>query len=464
MLKLKLACTFLISLIVHLALGQNHSAKDVAFDFEFLYKSLQETHYNLFVFREKKDYDNFYYSKQNEIKGDSVSMLQTVSLFQSLVSYANTGHCEIDFPAQSYIKYAYAGGTVFPLELAFEGDKAYIRKNLSTNDALIVGHEIISIDKKPIAEILKMLYPHVSSEREYSKKAKIEFWSFPRLFYQAFSTKEEWTIQIRSSNKEVSEMVAKAITVIDYETKRKGELVNPQRTFKYFGKTAYLNPGGFGSSEPNGESQFKQFIDSTFSDMKIRGSQNLIIDLRNNPGGHNAYSDYLIGYFATKPFKWYAQFSLKTSRILKKQTRLQSDTTDNYSRAILSHADGTIFKYEFESHNQVEPLKRFQGNIYVLINRQTYSMAAVTAALIQDYKFGKIVGEETGDTPSLYASQFSYQLPKTGITVKVPKGYIVRPNGDKKLKGVEPDIEVQDHLLDDNDEILRTLLNVINDG
>lgn len=88
-------------------------------------------------------------------------------------------------------------------------------------------------------------------------------------------------------------------------------------------------------------------------------------------------------------------------------------------------------------------------------------MAAVTAALIQDYKFGEIVGEETGDVPTLYASQFSYQLPKTNITIKVPKGYIVRPSGDKRLIGVKPDITISDHLLDTSDEILSQLLDKI---
>ncbi|MEJ2006459.1 MAG: S41 family peptidase [Cyclobacteriaceae bacterium] len=45
--------------------------------------------------------------------------------------------------------------------------------------------------------------------------------------------------------------------------------------------------------------------------------------------------------------------------------------------------------------------KRFKGKVYVLINRLSHSMAAVTAAQIQDYDFGILVGEETGDYPPL---------------------------------------------------------------
>lgn len=463
--RLKIFYSFIILFFVGPMFGQykdqNFATKDVESDLEYLYQSLQETHYNLFAFTSKKDYLTTFTSIKEKIKGDSLSSLQTVSLFQTLVSFANTGHCEIDFPVQSYIKYAYAGGTVFPLELAFEQGKVYTRKNLSDNTIISHGNEILNIDGKPMDQLLEMLHPFVSAERAYFKKAKMEFWSFPRLYFQAYGTKNEWLVQLKDSNNNTFNTTIKAIPVIDYETKRNGELVNPQQTFRYYGKIAYLNPGAFGSSDSNGEVLFEKYIDSVFADIKIRGSSNLIIDLRCNPGGHNAYSDYLIGYFANKPFKWYSSFSIKTSKILKEHTRSQIDTSDNYSKTILSNADGKIFPYEFPAYNPVENSKRFNGKIYVLINRQTYSMAAVVAALIQDYKFGKIVGEETGDLPTLYASQFSYSLPKTGVLVKVPKGYIVRPSGNKDLVGVKPDIEIKDHLLDDQDEILENLLKKI---
>ena len=89
-------------------------------------------------------------------------------------------------------------------------------------------------------------------------------------------------------------------------------------------------------------------------------------------------------------------------------------------------------------------------------------MAAVTAAQIQDYGFATIVGEETGDYPSLYASVFRYKLPSTGIEVQASKGYIVRVNGRAKKEGVIPDIFIKDHLLDEKDEILEGLLMEIN--
>lgn len=437
------------------------SSQLVKEDFDYLYQSIQLTHYNLFAFQTKEKYDSLYYQLRMSLPADSLTLLQTVTLYQRLVSFANTGHCEIDYPAQSYIDYAYAGGTVFPLELAFENNSAFIRKNFSSNPQIAVGDELLAIDNITIVDILKQIYPLVSAERIYFKNAKVEFTSFPRLLFQLNGRKDSWAIQIKNKENQIINVEIKAVSVIDYETNRNGEVVNPQRKLKLYDNIAYLNAGQFGSNEADGEIVFKKFIDSTFAIIREHKVKHLILDLRNNPGGHNAYSDYLISYFAHKPFKWYSKFSVKTSRILKEQTLLQADTTDEYSRAILSNTDGNFFNYDFPKYNPIENSKRFKGKVYVLINRQTYSMAAVSAALIQDYKFGEIVGEETGDIPTLYASQFSYKLPQTGIVVKIPKSYIVRVNGSKKLEGVKPDIYIQDHLIDDKDEIVEKLLLIL---
>jgi C-terminal processing protease CtpA/Prc len=104
------------------------------------------------------------------------------------------------------------------------------------------------------------------------------------------------------------------------------------------------------------------------------------------------------------------------------------------------------------------PGKIYNEKVYILINRQTYYQAAVAAGLIQDYQFATLVGEETGDFPTLYASLFTLELPNTKIPVKVPEGYMVRVNKSEKPEGVKPEITIKDHLLDDEDEILETLL------
>lgn len=468
--KVKHWLTCLLTLIVSSgSVAQEHavkfSASDVKADLAYLYETLESAHYNLYAYVSKHEYDKAYRAIYNSINNESLSLLETTKLFQKLTAIGNVGHSEIDFPVQSYIAFAQNGGTVFPLELAFENGTAYIRKSYASNLNVGVGDQILSIDNKPLKSFQKEIHAYISAERPYFKNAKLEFWSFPRLYWSVFGEKQAFEIELKKATGKIETYRLEAIPVMDYETKRGGEILSSEPSFKYFGGTAYLNPGPFSSAEANGEEKFKTFIDSVFTDINSKGIRNLIVDLKNNSGGHNAYSDHLISYFADKPFRWYSSFQLKTSKVLKEQTRPSAPEAeiDDYAKAILSHQDGEVFAYDQPIQKPAPEPKRFTGKVYVLVNRQTYSMAAVSAALIQDYGFAEIVGEETGDVPTLYASQFSFPLPKTGVSVKVPKGYIIRPNGNEALSGVIPDHQVKDHLLDDEDEILNyTLKTLIN--
>ena len=434
------------------------SKEEIRADLDVLRESLQEAHYNLYAYTTAQEFEAAYQRAKGEINQDSISLLETTNIFQRFISVINTGHTEIDFPGQSYREYAYAGGTVFPLEIAFEGDKALIRKNWSGNDSLVLSaEEILKINGKPISEIMGKIYPQLSAERPYLKNAKIEMYSFPRLYWQVFGKQENFEVEIKINGRIKKYSLEGADLIEDYETKR-NEVLNAQMKLKFYDNTAYLNPGDFSGDQE----KYQHFVDSAFVEISDKNSDNLVIDLRNNAGGDNSFSDYLISYFADKPFTWNSRFTLKTSQLLKEHTRKNNDTTLVYFREILERDNDEIFPYEFDKYQPQLKDKRFVGNVYVLVNRQSYSQSAVTAAQIQDYKLGIIVGEETGDYPSLYASQFQYTLPNTGIPVKIAKGYIIRVNGSTKEQGVIPDILIKDHLLDEKDEILEGILEQIN--
>ncbi len=169
----------------------------------------------------------------------------------------------------------------------------------------------------------------------------------------------------------------------------------------------------------------------------------------------------MVSYIANEPFLWTSELTIKTSAILKAHVKKNYDISEPYWKKVIDNKDGSIYPYEYEPQQPQPKEKRFNGNVYVLVNRQSHSQSTVTASQIQDYNFATIVGEETGDFPSLYASQYAYNLPKTKIEVKISKGYIVRVNGSKKAEGVIPDIYIKDHLLDENDEILDGLLKLL---
>ncbi len=432
------------------------SPEEIQADLDYLYTSLIEAHYDLYANTTEHDFAAIYRSLSEAIPPDSISTLEATNIFQQLAVAVNNGHTEIDFPVQAYIEYAYSGGTLFPLEIAFENDRALVRKNFSNQLDIPIGAAIVSIDGEPIEQVLARIAAQVSGERPYFKMAKIEAFSFPRLYWQVFGTKESFQIDLQQGDS-TQRFLLPAVPVIEGFEMRREEVLNAAMSVDFFGKAAYLNPGDFGGEL----ALYEAFIDSAFTLINQRNSPQLIIDLRNNKGGDDSFSDYLVAYIADRPFQWNASFTLKTSRVLKAHTRANNDTTLAYFRSILDHADGVVYAYPFDDYLPQSVEDRFTGEVFVLVNRQSHSQATVTAAQIQDYGFGTIVGEETAEHPTLHASQFQYPLPHTGIQVKVSKGRIVRVNGSEEQVGVRPDIVVRDHLLDETDEALNFLLQVL---
>lgn len=428
---------------------------EVLEDMAFLWTSLEEAHYNLYAYTSKAEFEKNYLQVKNSITQDSLSLLEATSIFQKVISKADNGHTEIGFPGKSYGNYAYNGGTLFPLELALEQGKALVRKNWSGND-IPIGAEVLSINDIPISKILAEMHTLISAERPYFKNAKIELYSFPRLYWQLYGKQDSFEIKFKSNNIIKTQTVSAVDLIEGYEMKRT-ELFNQERSIQFVGASAYLVTGDFSGDE----TKFKSFVDSAFAQIKERRSKNLIIDLRNNGGGHNAFSDYLVSYFADSTFRWNSNYQLKTSQFLKEHARQHYDTTSTFWKEALSRENGEIYNYDFGDYQPQPPSKRFSGNVYVLVNRQSHSQATVTAAQIQDYGFGTIVGEETGEYASLYASMFEFKLPNTQIPVSVSKGKMVRVSGSTKEEGVVPDIFIKDHLLDETDEILEGLLEKI---
>ncbi|RZS93559.1 S41 family peptidase [Aquimarina brevivitae] len=452
--------TFSLLLLVIITLNsfgqQKFPKQGVLEDLLYLKTSLEKAHYNLYTYITEEAFNENYTKVRTSITQDSLTILETTSLLQAVISKANNGHTEIPFPGATYGAYANAGGTLFPLELAFENGKALIRKNLSTNDSLQIGSEVITINKRSINDILYQIYPLISAERRYFKLAKLELFSFPRYYWQAFGEQKFFDVEVKE-NGIVKKYKLDAVDAIKgFEIKR-NEIFQLDREFGFIEGAAYLRPGNFSGDKE----QYKRFIDSSFTAFKTKKSPNLIIDLRNNLGGDDSFSDYLVSYIAHKPFRWCSKFTLKTSAILKRHVKETYDVSQPFWKSVLSHDNGSIYKYEFDLYQPQPETKRYQGKVYVLVNRQSHSQSAVTAAQIQDYSFATIVGEETGDFPSLLASQYGFNLPNTGINVKIAKGYIVRINGSKKPEGVQPDIIIKDHLLDENDEILDGLLAIL---
>lgn len=85
---------------------------------------------------------------------------------------------------------------------------------------------------------------------------------------------------------------------------------------------------------------------------------------------------------------------------------------------------------------------RFTGELYLLTSPHTYSSASDFAAVVKDYRIGRIIGEETGGRRQNFGEVLTAHLPLSGIPfgVSCKVFYAPVPASDDVLRGTQPDV------------------------
>lgn len=438
------------------------SAREIKEDLAYLYSNLEAAHFNLYVNNSKKIFDKAFIRLQDGIK-DSMSLLEITRIFQPFTALSEIGHCNISFPFNDcYVPFVMGGGKVFPFDVTVKNRHIWVTENFTSDTSIEKGDEILEIEGVSTAKRLASIYKYLSGENELLKNTQIDLIYFPRIWWLVFGPDDLYTVKVRKLNGSIITRQVKAVGALEYETKAatKPSIINASRSFSFINDIAYLHPGQFLNNETGSNSlglrglekgEFFRFIDSSFLQIRIKNASHLIIDLRGNPGGDNSFSDGMVAYFANNPFWFCSKFLVKTSSQTRKFWEQVNDTLlADLKEKILTHKDGEIFEASIDRHLPVPDSLLFKGKVFVLVNRYSFSNAVTTAAMIQDYKFGTLIGEQTADLPTTYAAVHQFNLPHTGIAVIYPKAFMVRPNCNKLFKGVMPD-----HVVPEGADILE---------
>jgi Peptidase family S41 len=434
------------------------SAADLRADFEQMYRELQEAHFNLYAFTSKQEMDRRFEQMRGQIKQPS-TRFEAKLRFELFAAGARMGHTRIESPAAEWRAFLKGGGKGFPLQVRIVDERVYIAENLSGLNSLQPGAEIIRMMGLPMHRWLDRTERHVSAETRYLAHSIMEY-DFAIYLWAEVGPVESFDITVRDADARIRRMRLPARTAAEMDAAREDrparlDLEKPLREAKVLdGGVAYLRPGPFYNADAKTGAEewdvsgFSAFVDNAFEEFLRLGSDRLIIDLRGNPGGDNLFSDVMVSWFATRPFRFASQFKVKVSEqsIAANAARIAHDAeaagpvSREYGQLYAQSRIGEVV--DFPIPEALPRAHRFSGRVYVLIDRQSYSNAVAVAALVQDYGFGVIVGEATSDMATTYGAMEQFSLAHTGLLVGYPKARIVRPNGDLRSRGVTPDIAI----------------------
>lgn len=408
--------------------GQTFTPTEIHADLAFLKERIEEIHPNPYKFIEQNRFQAIYDSLYQVER--SLTVKQTFTHFLNLTRALQCGHTSI-LVDERLIRPNNVNPQFLPIDIVIFDEKVYVSRNLSENNLLIKGTEILEIEDIPIPKLLKNLTKYTFQNGDGQNADVTSYYlqrNFRRLLYLFLDEQDELHLKVRLDSE------AKTIIVktqpLAYLREMEAER-NPIKNAEFYkniylteldAKTDILRIRSFDGNEfENGN--FRTEIANIFKKIAQKQSKNLIIDVRNNAGGGLDYADEILKYLLKKPYQKYQISSTSAVRQKKKS---------------------------YEASRFYEPANnyKFDGNVYVLVNEGTFSTAVYLAAHLQSQQVGICIGTTCGGAAdgSSAGNFTSFVLPNTKFTVNLPLLKInYNATSSKQLK---PNFEIHQSFYD----------------
>lgn len=375
-------------------------------DFDVLHRALAEAHGGYTRFVAKAELERRFAAHRARLTRP-VGQLEFAGILSEAIAELRDGHARLEFDSTTAA--ALVAAPQLPLRVALEQDRLVIRLNDSPADrSLAPGLEIVSINGRASAELLRILWPKVAGDGfiETGRRHRLAQ-EFPRLHWLYIEQSATYTVVARDADGQLVTATLPGVT--DLERRSASNAVNatfaqnatrldgpPGRIALEFldeGRVARLRVRAF-----DGQT-FVATLDSVFRELRARGTPALILDLRGNGGGVDEYGARLVSYFADTPFRYFDRIHVTT--IAPSFATWLPRTFDAMRAGTVADPAGG-FLVTPERHSGVgeqQPAPDgFRGRLVVLIDGGSFSTTTDVAAQLRSRNRAIFVGEETAGT------------------------------------------------------------------
>jgi hypothetical protein len=350
----------------------------------------------------------------------------------------------------------------FPFTFKIIHRRFYVLKSAFNPSPIKLGSELISINGRSMEEILDLLLPAIPADgyiqtfrlrhlEDYSTTEEQNLFDmlYPFFVEQATAFRLEYVPADDPSVKKT--VVVDGLTREGYKKfYKERQVLDTPFTFKYLTEdVAYLKIRSFlGWHRRIFKQNFDSLYSVVFNELKRKKTPHLILDLRNNEGGDNT-GETLIAYLLQKPYRHFDHLEKRyvglpaVSNYLENGKDLYLADSMFYKNAIGN------YQIKKEYYPSWTPLlleqqprdNHFDGQLTVLANGASGSMAAVVCSFLKSNQRAVFVGEETGGAMEGPTSRSSTKLilPNSHIPITVPLTKTVNAVTYTKGRGVLPD-------------------------
>lgn len=450
--------TAFLSLILRLPLtAQTLTPEQLQADFARFRTALNEAHPEMYRYTPKPRFDSLFTATAARLNRPMTRQEFYVTMVPLLVALRD-GHIKWIVSGRDE-HYPFSADKLFPVKLYLLSGKAWVVGNYGSTD-VPAGAEVVAINGQPMNAILGKILPNMTfadGDRIGGKYEDLnQFFSGFYATYVGTPDAFSLTYRIGNEEKQVTLSPVDEKTIKDYAEKHKPTAQKPHR-IAFLGngnqpaQSAVLTIERFWTQQ--GEQDYQDFLKEAFGQIKQKQIKNVVLDLRNNEGGEESYGVQLYAYLAHKPFRYYDHISVRQ----KRKFSFPVWTSNLYMKmrwlVVRKRPDGYVFTFQRGLRTVKPERNAFHGNLYVLVNGNSFSVTTEFSARVHADRRGTFIGQETGGGYGLNSSGIFAitQLPNAKIDLGIGMfGFHMAnmPNDLKPGSGIIPDHVVEPTIAD----------------
>jgi hypothetical protein len=454
-------------------IGSLHAVEDLHSDVDKVYKQLQKHHPKLYQYTTKEVLD-FKFDSLKKTINQPINSRQFFKKIAPVVAHVKQGHVSVSSANKRFTKkerkqILKKKFEFYDLDFEYLQNKLWV-VNTRGKDSSFIGAEVVKVEDELVSDLLNEYKTQFASDgynntlhnrsvgryfsRYYYKdkgfidSLKITFKHNDSIFDKTFKRilKKEKKPKNDSINNSIKKVKSKKLTktekLLKRLAKKKRKKYNKKhgyisktktytRNFNFIGQDSavgVMKIRGFGNGN------YKKFYKESFAKLDSAKTKYFILDLRNNGGGRISEIDKLYSYLTDKDYQFITPSEVNSRIPFLKG--FMTNTTSNglkilggiFSPFVIAQnlikvkkKDGKLYyKFKQSKVKESNPLS-FKGNMYVLINGNSFSASSIISTHLKAKKRAVFVGEETGGAynGTVAGIYKIYQMPASKLKIRI---------------------------------------------
>lgn len=384
------------------------------------------------------------FDKLNQEIVEPMTQLEAWQYFSLMNPFFNDGHMLISYPEynQRLNDHIDNGGRLFPLQIGIDESKnIYVTGIENLDEDIEVGDKIAAINGIAASEIVGNILNRMHGDTASNRRA-FAAERFAKMYWLLYGDTGYYQVDINDSGDLKRYSIIGSNNRTESENSEIGDFVQRKILANDIG---YLRIDRFYYS-PDHEEPFFNFMEESWLEFHNAKVQDVIIDVRNNPGGTDHYWQLGIApYVADKSFLFLSGFKIRM-------------TERNIRLGPFKGELGTIVEGSYDDLVKVEEQNdlRIPGKAYLLMGPLSYSSTVLFLTAFQDSDQALIAGESSGARSCTTGRIHSFSFGGSQLELTMPTAIFTRPAGqDLCKKPIQPDILISDEPSDPDIAVKR---------